>query len=222
MSEPSNDATPAPTFVVAGTDTGIGKTVFAAALVAALDGEYWKPIQAGLDGPTDSDVVRELSGLAQDRVRPEAYRLKLAASPHLAAEREGVQIEVADLAFPEIGRALVVELAGGLMVPLTRVALQIDVLSAWRAPVILCARTQLGTINHSLLSIEALRRRGIPIAGIAFIGEEQADTERTIVELGRVPLLGRLPWVDPLNAETLQAAFHQHVHVDALTQSRPE
>jgi dethiobiotin synthetase len=202
--------------VVAGTDTNIGKTVLSAALVSAVDGYYWKPVQSGLDGPTDADVVRELSRLPQGRILPEAYRLKMPASPHLAAEREGVEIDVENLRLPETDRALVVELAGGLMVPLTRRLLQIDVIAQWGVPVVLCASTRLGMINHSLLSIEALQRRAVPLAGIAFIGEELADSERTIVEMSGVRLLGRLPHVDPLNAETLRAAFDQHFDLDAF------
>ncbi len=199
-----------PRFVVAGTDTDVGKTVFAAALVAALDGCYWKPVQCGLAGETDAACVQRLSGLPPARILPEAYRLNAPASPHLAAEREGVAIDIEALALPATARPLVVEPAGGLMVPLTRALLQIDLIARWGVPVILCAATRLGTINHSLLSIEALKRRGIALAGIAFIGDEQADVERTIVEMGAVRRLGRLPRLAPLDAQTLRAAFERH------------
>ena len=199
-----------PRFVVAGTDTDVGKTVFAAALVAALDGCYWKPVQAGLQGETDREIVRRLSGVPEQRLLPEAYRLGMPASPHLAAERDGIEIDVERLALPHTERPLVVEPAGGLMVPLTRRFLQIDLLARWGIPVILCAATRLGTINHSLLSIEALKRRAIPLVGIAFIGEEQADTERTIAETGAVRRLGRLPHLDPLDAASLRRAFDRN------------
>jgi dethiobiotin synthetase len=96
------------------------------------------------------------------------------------------------------------------MVPLTRTFLQIDLFARWGLPVILCASTRLGTINHSLLSIEALRRRGIPLLGVAFIGDEQADSERTIVEMGGARRLGRLPHIDPLNGANLRQAFEQN------------
>jgi len=197
-------------FVVAGTDTDVGKTVFAAALVAALDGCYWKPVQCGLAGGTDAEVVARLSGLAPARILPEVYRLATPASPHLAAERDGIEIDVERLALPAGECPLVVEPAGGLMAPLTRRFLQIDLIARWNAPVILCASTRLGTINHSLLSIEALKRRAVPLLGIAFIGDEQADSQRTIVEMGNVPLLGRLPLIDPLTPATLRAAFDQN------------
>jgi dethiobiotin synthetase len=199
-----------PRFVVAGTDTDVGKTVFAAALVAALEGCYWKPVQAGLAGETDREIVRRLSGVPESRLLPEVYRLTTPASPHVAAERDGIEIDVARLMLPRTERPLVVEPAGGLMVPLTRRFLQIDLLARWGIPVILCAATRLGTINHSLLSIEALRRRAIPLHGIAFIGEEQADTEGTIAEMGDVRRLGRLPHLDPLDTATLRAAFDAH------------
>jgi dethiobiotin synthetase len=207
--------------IVAGTDTDVGKTVFAAALVAALDGRYWKPVQCGLADETDAEVVLRLSGLAADRILPEAYRLNTPASPHLAAERDGIEIEVDRLALPATNDPLVVEPAGGLMVPLTRRLLQIDVIARWNLPVVLCAATRLGTINHTLLSIEALKRRRIPLVGLAFIGNEQADSERTIAEMGNVRLLGRLPCVDPLTSATLRTAFDLHFDradfvVDAL------
>jgi dethiobiotin synthetase len=193
--------------IVTGTDTGIGKTVFAAGLTRLLDGCYWKPVQAGLDGESDSAVVRRLSGLPADRVLPEAWGLTTPASPHLAAERDGVVIDPTQLSPPTATRPLVIEGAGGLMVPLTRKVLLIDVFAAWGVPVVLCARTALGTLNHTLLSLEALRRRGISVAGVALIGEPHPDNERTLAEFGGVPILGRLPRLDPLTPQTLNAAF---------------
>ncbi|MDE2602708.1 MAG: ATP-dependent dethiobiotin synthetase BioD [Bradyrhizobium sp.] len=193
--------------VVTGTDTGIGKTVFSAALTRALDGFYWKPIQAGLDKETDSQTVLRLSGLAAERVLPEAYRLRTPASPHLAAELDGVTIEHQALLIPEKDRPLLVEGAGGLLVPLTRNATYLDLMARWRVPVVLCARTALGTINHSLLSIEALRARSVAILGIAFIGEANIESERIITEMGKVHRLGRLPHVAPLTRDRLREAF---------------
>ena len=196
--------------VVAGTDTDVGKTVFAAALVAALDGYYWKPVQAGLDGETDAEIVRRLSGLPAERVLPEVYRLTTAASPHLAAERDGIEIDFEGLANAPVfvqDRAVVIEGAGGLLVPLTRSLLQIELFARWGAPVLLVASTRLGTINHSLLSVEALKRRRIRLLGIAFVGEENADSEHTITEMGGARHLGRLPIIEPLEGAALRAAF---------------
>lgn len=197
--------------IVTGTDTDVGKTVFAAALAGALGATYWKPIQCGLAGGGDSERVRALSGLPPDRIRPEVYRLNMAASPHRAAEAEGIEISITKLELPKIEGPIVVEGAGGLMVPVNRQTLTIDVFASWRLPVVLVARTALGTINHSLLSIEALNGRNIPILGIAFVGDENPDTERTIAEMGNVRRLGRLPQIEPLTrtslAEAFQAAF---------------
>lgn len=195
------------TFVVTGTDTGIGKTVFAAALTGALGASYWKPIQSGLKPPTDSERVRELSGVPAHKILPEAYRLTQPLSPHRAAELDGIKIDAAKLNPPRIDGPLVIEGAGGLLVPIKRELLFADIFARWELPVVLCARTALGTINHSLLSIEAMRARDIVIHGIAFIGDENADNERTISDIGGVKRLGRLPRLDPLNADTLARAF---------------
>ncbi len=188
--------------VVTGTDTGIGKTVVAAALAGHLGVPYWKPVQAGLDEGTDRETVAALSGQA---VLPEAYRLTTPCSPHQAATIDGVTIDPARLVPPAGG--LVIEGAGGVLVPLREDLLYADLFARWQLPVVLVARTALGTINHSLLSIEALRSRRVPIAGIAFVGDENAETERVICAIGRVRCLGRLPWLDPLNAVNLKAAF---------------
>lgn len=202
-----------PRIVVTGTDTGIGKTVFSAALAGALDAFYWKPVQAGVEEETDRDAVQRLSGLPEERVLREAYRLKTPASPHLAAKLDGVTIDAVALALPEVDRPLVIEGAGGLIVPLTENLTYIDVMARWRAPVVLCARTSLGTINHSLLSIEALRARNIPLLGIAFIGDENSESETVIASMGQVRRLGRLPHLASLTHETLRAAFAQHFTV---------
>jgi len=194
--------------VVTGTDTEIGKTVFAAGLADLLRASYWKPIQSGLEGETDSQAVARLGGLSADRILPERYRLKTPVSPHQAAAIDGIRIDTDALVIPDTGaRPLVIEGAGGPMVPLDRDTLYIDVFARWRAPVVLCARTALGTINHSLLSIEALRRRKIELLGIAFLGDSHPESERAICEIGRVKHLGRLPRLSPLTKGTLREAF---------------
>jgi len=194
--------------VVSGTDTEIGKTVFAAGLADQLGACYWKPIQSGLDGETDSQAVARLGGLSCDRILPECYRLKTPVSPHQAAAIDGIRIDATTLDVPDTGaRPLVIEGAGGLMVPLDRSTLYIDIFARWRVPVVLCARTALGTINHSLLSIDALRHRGIELLGIAFIGEANLESERAICEIGGVRRLGRLPRLSPLTQDTLREGF---------------
>jgi dethiobiotin synthetase len=194
-------------FVIVGTDTGVGKTVFSAALAGALGAFYWKPVQAGLKEETDSQCVLRLSGLPPERILPEAYRLETPASPHLAARLEGLAIDPARLDPPDTGGPLVIETAGGVMTPLTIETPTIDLLARWRFPAIVVARTMLGTINHSLLTMEALRRRDIPLRGVAFVGEANEDTQNTIARMGRVAMLGRLPNLTPLNRETLRRAF---------------
>jgi dethiobiotin synthetase len=195
------------TFVIVGTDTDVGKTVFSSALVGAFNAFYWKPVQSGLNGETDSQTVARLSRAAPGRILPEAWRLPLPASPHISARAENVEIDPSRLQPPQVDGPLIIEAAGGVMVPLTDDRLTIELLARWRLPVILVARTALGTINHSLLTIEALRRRDIPIFGIAFVGREETEPQATIVRIGGARSLGRLPPLDPLTAETLRDAF---------------
>jgi len=193
--------------VVTGTDTGIGKTVFAAGLTAALGASYWKPVQSGLEEETDSETVARLARLPAERVIPEAWRLRTPASPHLAAELDGVAIDPDALTPPDVAGPLVIEGAGGLLVPLTRRVLTVDVFARWGLPVVLVARTALGTINHTLLSLEALRARDVSVAGVALVGEEHADNASAIAEFSGAPVLGRLPILPELTPERLAEAF---------------
>ena len=190
-------------FVVSGTDTDVGKTVFCAGLAGMLGARYWKPVQAGIPG--DSETVAELANV---EIVPETYRLKLPASPHQAAAEEGINIEPDTLVPPE--GPVVIEGAGGLMVPLTSTTLFLDVFARWQLPLILCARTRLGTINHTLLSIEAVRARNIPLHGVAFIGDVNTESENIITEIGKVKRLGRLPVIEPLTAARLKAVFAEN------------
>lgn len=180
--------------------------MFAAALAAAFGALYWKPIQAGLDGGSDAGSVAAL-GVPADRILPEAYRLATPCSPHRAAEIDGVTIDPDRLLPPRTAEPLVVEGAGGALVPVTRSLLYADLFARWGHPVVIVARTELGTINHSLLTVEALRARGVPILGIAFNGDPAEDSEATIAALGSVKRLGRLPRVAPLTAAALRDAF---------------
>ena len=190
--------------VVTGTDTGIGKTLFSAALAGALGAGYWKPIQAGLEDGSDAGAVAALAPGAT--ILPEAYRLTTPCSPHRAAELDDVAIDL-DALVPPAADPLVIEGAGGALVPVTRTCLYADLFVRWQLPVVIVARTTLGTINHSLLTIEALRARGVPILGIAFSGDAVEDSEATIAAIGRVKRLGRLPMLAALSPERLAAAF---------------
>lgn len=187
--------------VVTGTDTGIGKTVFSAVLTLTLQASYWKPVQAGLDEETDSETVARLTGRP---TLPEAWRLRTPASPHLAARLD--RVEIGSLELPEVKGPLVIEGAGGALVPLNGNRLYADQMADWGAPVIVVARTTLGTINHSLLTIEALRARGVPLVGIAFVGDEVADSQDTICRIAELPSLGRLPVMSDLTTQGLRDA----------------
>lgn len=222
MTASASTSAPRRILIVAGTDTDVGKTVFAAALTRAIDGIYWKPVQAGTS-TTDTDTVLRLSGLPAERVLPETYRLRMPAAPSIAAAAEGILLDRATLQrLPELPpeptahrpRPLVIEMAGGLLVPMAPGLVQIDLAPAWLAggngAVVLVARTALGTINHTLLSLEALRARGLAIAGVAFVGEPQPAAEAEIVRHGAVRRLGRLPRLARLDAATLAEAFAEN------------
>src|SRR5260221_13804278 len=163
--------------IVSGTDTGVGKTVVAAMLTLALEGVYWKPIQSGTAGSTDRERVRALTGLPDDRFRPERYLLREALSPHRAAELEDVRIDPSELELPDSpdDSRLIIEGAGGGLVPITRDILQIELFSRWRAPVVLVARTTLGSFNHTLLSPDALKQRAVVFLCVIFVCVSMAD-----------------------------------------------
>ena len=201
-------------FIITGTDTGIGKTVVAAMLTLALDANYWKPVQSGTQDGTDTLTVKALTGLPDDRFLAEAYVLTQPLSPHRSAELDGVTIDIADLSLPASDKLLIVEGAGGLMVPMTRQLKQIDLFGTWELPIILCARTGLGTINHTLLSIEALRWREMDLHGLIFIGDDNPDTIRTIAEMSGETVLGRLPMLDAPTPDALVHAFAEHFRTE--------
>lgn len=167
--------------IVAGTDTNVGKTIVSSLLVAKLHAHYWKPVQCGeLDTGGDSATIKKLTSIKENRIIPEAYRLKLAASPNQAAEAEGITIENDKLKLPNHDGALVIELAGGLMVPLRDNWLQIDQIKVWNLPVVLVARSGLGTLNHTLLSLEAMEKRNIRVHTIILNGEKHEENYRTL------------------------------------------
>lgn len=200
--------------VVTGTDTGIGKSVIAAGLVALLGGRYWKPVQAGLDDGSDSETVAALAPGAV--IHAEAYRLTTPCSPHQAAAIDGVTIDAARLTLPAGDAPLVVEGAGGVLVPLREDLAFADMMATWGLPVVLVARTALGTINHTLLSIEALRARGLVVAGVAFVGDANIESERVIGAISGAARLGRLPWLAPLDAASLRAAMLANFDLSGL------
>lgn len=205
--------------VITGTDTDIGKTVFSAMLMLALNKQaanpacYWKPVQSGVEGGVDTKTVQRLTALPAEQFITERYVLSEPLSPHRAAEIDNVEIDIDSIEIPETSGPLLIEGAGGLNVPLTRSTLFIDVFAMWNLPVILCSRTSLGTINHTLLSVEALKKRNIRIHGIAFIGEENPDNMKTIEEFSGAKILGRLPRLDTLNSETLSKAFDDNFDI---------
>lgn len=190
-------------FFVTGTDTDVGKTVACAWLMLHMGARYWKPVQAGLD-VTDEATVRQLAGAGDERIVPTAYSLPEPLSPHEAARRAGIAIDIDALQVPDGDGPLVVEGAGGVLVPLNDEALVIDLIEQLRLPVILVCRTTLGTINHTLLSLKVLRARNIHVAGVILSGRDMPHNRQAIVSYGRVRIIGHLPQLDPLTREALE------------------
>lgn len=176
-------------FVIAGIGTGIGKTLISAILVEALKADYWKPVQAGNLEDTDTDFVRQHISNDHSVFHPEGYRLAAPMSPHAAAAAEGISIDLNKINIPQTDRHLVIELAGGIMVPLNQTQLNIDLLKTWQLPVILVSENYLGSINHTLLSIEILKQQSIPVSAIIFNGEPNSATEEFIMQYTGVPCL---------------------------------
>ncbi|TJZ87716.1 ATP-dependent dethiobiotin synthetase BioD [Paracoccus hibiscisoli] len=232
-------------FVITSTGTDVGKTVFAAGLCGLIGADYWKPVQSGLAGnvanealttdapgghspctgrtPTTHGTVAqpgtdraEVERLSVARTHPEAVLLRDPLSPHRAAELQGVTLDPASWAIPE-ARDLVIEGAGGALVPVTRQVLFADVFARWQVPVIVVCATGLGTISHSLTALESLRARGVPVHGVAFVGPANDDNMATIGQIGGVRVLGRLPMLERLDRDSLAAAMQAAFRVEDFT-----
>jgi dethiobiotin synthetase len=182
----------AKTVFITGMGTGVGKTYISAIIAGALQADYWKPVQAGFEGTTDTQWVSNITGIKTHR---EAYKLKLAASPHIAAREENINISIPDIlkSMPDTGRNLVIEGAGGLMVPLNENEFVADLIIAMDVPVILVSRNMLGSINHSLLTAMACREKGIKVLGWVF-NDDYLNYENEIVKWSGVPSMGSIPF----------------------------
>jgi dethiobiotin synthetase len=202
---------------ITGTDTGVGKTVAAAALMHRYRGRaplrYWKPIQTGIEQDDDTETVRRLGGCAEQEVFAEGIRLPKPVSPHLAARWEGATIDLPKLAAlpPDDDAAWIVEGAGGLLVPVNQSDTMADWIALLGLQVLVIARSGLGTINHTLLTLEALRARSLRVAGILMIGEPNADNREAIEKYGDVSVVAEMPVLDPLDCATLAAWSKEHL-----------
>lgn len=205
-----NDRLPLPKrFFVTGTDTGIGKTVVSAMLTLGLRARYWKPIQSGLEAETDTQFVKRVTRLPDRYFASERFRLNAPLSPHAAAAMDGLSIHLQDFTLPTAPpeERIIVEGAGGLMVPINSTHLMIELIAYLALPAILVTRTSLGTINHTLLSIEALRQYAIPIAGVIMNGPENEINREAIEHYGKIPVIGRVDQLTAIEPNTLQYAF---------------
>ena len=199
-------------FFITGTDTGVGKTVVSALLCAALDAIYWKPIQTGAREGTDRKTVMQLARLPRARTFPEIYRFAPPISPHLAARRAGVRIQLRQIRVPRLAprESLVVEGAGGALVPINGTQLMTDLMKHLRLPVLLVARTSLGTINHTLLSLAALRAARLDIRGVIMVGEPDRENRNAIEHYGNVEVVGMVPRLKKINRSALLEVFHKY------------
>tara|TARA_B100000965_G_scaffold278647_1_gene236429 strand:- start:348 stop:992 length:645 start_codon:yes stop_codon:yes gene_type:complete len=195
--------------IICGTDTDVGKTIVSCFFVQGLKSFYWKPIQSGTEEGTDTKTVCKLLDLDPNRLLPERYTFKAPVSPHWAAEKESRFIESKNLNLPDLDKLIIIETAGGLMVPLNRNWLQIDQLKVWGAPIILVARTGLGTLNHTLLSIEALRNRNLNLLGIVLNGHPHNDNPKTLEQFGNTKILARLPIFKKVSAKLLSEEWNK-------------
>ncbi len=203
-------------FFITGIGTEIGKTVVSAIVTEYLQADYWKPVQSGDLHWTDTMKVQSLVSNTKSVFHPERHRLNAPLSPHASAALDGVQIKLSDFTIPVTSNHLVVEGAGGLMVPLNEHEVLLDLIHQLQIPVILVSRNYLGSINHTLLSFEALQQRNIPIAGIVFNGEPNQASESFIENYTQLPVLFRVGNLDDITPESIRDLVKK-LHIDFPT-----
>lgn len=191
-------------YFISGIGTGVGKTVMSALLCEALQADYWKPIQAGDLENSDTLTAQGLVSNSKTHFHKEAYQLPFALSPHASAENAGMEIDISHIQIPKTNNTLVIEGAGGLMVPINYETLYIDLLPLWNVEVVLVSRHYLGSINHTLLSAELLKQRNISVKGIVFNGDENHQSEKVILKLSGLKMLGRIPETSTIDKHFIQ------------------
>ena len=196
---------------VTGTDTGVGKTLVSAMLCAALEGVYWKPIQTGSSEDSDRRTVKELAELPAERTLPECYVFDPPVSPHLAAEWAGATIDLGAIRRPggKLPGPLIVEGAGGVLVPVNQSEFMLDLMRRLDLPVVVVSRSALGTINHTVLTLRAIQGAGLAVKGVVTVGTPNADNERAIERYGGAPIIGRVPLLEVINRATLLEVFNR-------------
>lgn len=177
---------------ITGIGTGVGKTIVSAIVTEALQADYWKPLQTGAGEGKDSDTVKGLITNKKTKIHPEAFCLDLPASPFAAAQKEGIKIEIKNIVIPKTDNILVIEGAGGLMVPINENEMMIDMIEQWGAEVILVSQNYLGSINHTMLSCMALADRELKVLGIVYNGEDTLMAERSVLSFCDFPVIGRI------------------------------
>ena len=195
---------------ITGTDTNIGKTVVSAGLCLTKPAHYWKPIQAGFDNSpilpqTDNAFMSRF--IPPQHILPSTYTLKHPLSPNQAGRKENLHINMKNIKIPKTSAHLVIEGAGGALVPLNDKENMSDLMKKLKAPVIIVARSGLGTLNHTFLTLFALRAKKIPLLGVIMVGPFHKDNKRDIEKQGKIPVLLELPWLKKLSRQTLCSYF---------------
>lgn len=177
---------------ITGIGTDVGKTVVSAIVTEALQADYWKPVQTGSYLSCDADTVKRLISNSKTQIHPEVYKLQQPLSPHAAAEHENIKLSLSEINLPKTENTLVIEGAGGIMVPLNDNEFILDIIKKFDAETILVIQNYLGSINHSLLSIDCLKNHKVKILGIIFNGPPHKMSEDIIIKYSNVPVLGHI------------------------------
>ena len=196
-------------YIIAGIGTEIGKTFISSILTESLQADYWKPIQSGALDFTDTDTVRSLISNDKTVFHPETYRLNQPMSPHAAAAIDGVEIELLKFEIPPTDNHLIIELAGGIMVPLNDQETNLDLIKKLNIPVILISKNYLGSINHTLLSVEVLKMNNIEVKGLIFNGEQNIYSEDFILNYTKLACLGRVDFEENIDKNAVKKYAEQ-------------
>ncbi|MDN3654034.1 dethiobiotin synthase [Ferruginibacter paludis] len=199
--------------IIAGIHTGIGKTICSAIICQALGYDYWKPVQAGDLANSDSLFIKKNVTNEDCFIHPERFRLSIPASPHYAAIQDGIEIRPSDFILPKTTKPLAIETAGGIMSPFSNNFLNIDLIQQFNLPVILVSNNYLGSINHTLLTVNALLQKNIAIKGLVFSGEAVESTRAFILQHTQLPVLFSIPLFEKIDSDTI-ANFAKTVSIN--------